>query len=1240
MAIINGTSNADQLFGSPQNDTLNGSIDIDVMRGGAGDDIYIVDHASDVVDETNFVISNTTSVTQVDLGAATAHRAIDLGDISPDGTKIVFASNARLAGTDLSDSGNDLYVKDLISGTITHVNVRSNGTQATPLTSTYRAMFLDNNRVAFSSTDASMIAGVTDTNSTFDIFIKNLTTGELTLVTNTASSSTTTGSSASALASVSLDGSKILFTSLATNLGPTDTNGFQDLYMKDVNTGEVTLVSQLSTGVQADNESTRTGFTGRVLARFVGSDNTKVLFSSKATNFVTPDNNNTGANTGNILGNDLFIKDLVTGDITRVNTGSAGQQGNYNIRIGDVSNDGTKVLFVTQASNLIDPSNSTLNPIPQLYVKDLITGTVTLISTPNGTTLADQESYNPIFTADGTRVIFRTAATNLGAGSTAGSDTLMYDLNTNQLIQLNTTSAGVASDGNTPNSSSLRSVLSPDGSRIYFIDQGNNLSGTSDAFLDIFYRDLFQVTSGDAGGIDTVQSSIDYTLGSYIENLTLNGSDHINGTGNDLDNVIVGNTGNNVITGGLGVDMLTGNGGNDTFVFGNISHSSNATPDVITDFTQVADQIDLTGIAGAPVMFNGTVARANSVWYTQNAGNTDVMIDTTGDAVADSTIRLTGTLNLTAADFIGVAVNAAPVASPLSVSGTEDDVSIAGQVVANDADGDTLTYAVDGATPAGLTFNSDGSFSYVPTAVDQALAAGESRQVVFDFIANDGTVNSTAQTVTITVNGVNDVAVISGDVVGEVGEQRNLNAAPVQVLGQLTLTDLDSSDQSAGFSVASGSSASAYGSYSINALGEWQYTLDLNHADVQQLSAEDQLADSFDVASSDGTVQRIDITIIGSDFYHGDTSDNVFLGGRGHDEAAGFAGADELYGGQGGDLLLGHGGNDQLYGGEGHDVLDGGLGQDQMFGGVGDDRYIVNTAGDMVVELADEGVDHVLSSIDYQLSDHIEHLTLTEVGLTGIGNLFGNTMIAHQSGSSLFGRGGDDHLIGDVGNDILDGGLGQDVMVGGQGNDTYFVNTRGDSVVESDTEGYDTINSTINWDMEDHVEQLNLLGSANIYGRGNSRDNLIMGNSGDNLLNGGLGANQLIGGTGHDTYVLRREYGLNVVEESADSSGGLDDHVALGVGVSANQVWFSQVDDDLQVSIIGTEARVLIQDWYSEGISVERFRLHNGSELSANDVEALVNAMSAFEPPALGETSLNTEQQNALGGLIATSWAS
>jgi Ca2+-binding RTX toxin-like protein len=77
-----------------------------------------------------------------------------------------------------------------------------------------------------------------------------------------------------------------------------------------------------------------------------------------------------------------------------------------------------------------------------------------------------------------------------------------------------------------------------------------------------------QVHEGPESGNDTVRSSVSWTLGANVENLTLIGSSNINGTGNTLDNLIIGNSGRNTLTGGAGNDWLDGGANRDTLVGG------------------------------------------------------------------------------------------------------------------------------------------------------------------------------------------------------------------------------------------------------------------------------------------------------------------------------------------------------------------------------------------------------------------------------------------------------------------------------------------------------------------------------------------------------------------------------------------------------------------------------------------------------------------------------------------------
>jgi len=207
-------------------------------------------------------------------------------------------------------------------------------------------------------------------------------------------------------------------------------------------------------------------------------------------------------------------------------------------------------------------------------------------------------------------------------------------------------------------------------------------------------------------------------------------------------------------------------------------------------------------------------------------------------------------------------------------------------------------------------------------------------------------------------------------------------------------------------------------------------------------------------------------------------------------------------------VLIGMAGNDTLTGSTGNDRLDGGTGSDLMTGGLGDDTYVVDAAGDVVVEASGGGTDTVLTSLAaYTLTANVENLTYTgAASFAGTGNVLANV------------------ITGGIGADTLNdgGGAGIDTLAGGLGNDTYIVSNAGE-VNEAAGGGTDTVRTTLAaYTLDANVENLTFIGAGNFAGTGNTLANVITGGAGNDTLDdgGGAGADRLIGGAGNDTYII------------------------------------------------------------------------------------------------------------------------
>lgn len=201
-------------------------------------------------------------------------------------------------------------------------------------------------------------------------------------------------------------------------------------------------------------------------------------------------------------------------------------------------------------------------------------------------------------------------------------------------------------------------------------------------------------------------------------------------------------------------------------------------------------------------------------------------------------------------------------------------------------------------------------------------------------------------------------------------------------------------------------------------------------------------------------------------------------------------------------------------------------GAETLVGTDGDDIFVVDHAGDVIVEEDGAGTDLVRASVDFELRDFghsLENLTLTgSADLRGTGNGGDNVLTGNSGDNALNGAWGNDLIYGMAGDDTLQDTKGVDTLIGGTGNDVYYVDHADDVVIEEADEGHDLINSSVTfrlWADAPEVEDLVLTGSGNIDGIGNGWANHIVGNAGANLLDGARGNDLLEGGDGADTLI-------------------------------------------------------------------------------------------------------------------------
>jgi Tol biopolymer transport system component len=370
-------------------------------------------------------------------------------ELSGDGGTVVYASFASNLTDERDTNGElDIFATDLRTRVTERISVAADGGIGDSFSLT-PTVSRDGRYVGFSSGATNLVEG--DDNGRTDSFVRDRQTGTTEMV--SVSSSGEPGDDNSGSPKLSADGRYAVFDSMATNLVPGDTNGRNDVFLHDRQTGTTERISVTQDGEQSE---------GNAREATISADGRYIAFQSDASDLVPGDDNGeidtflldrrTGTLTritgpdpatstdGPVISADgtkiaysngfglgeIYVQDLATGKADMVSVTLDGTGANALTFAPSLSADGSKVAFYSSADTLVEGDTNNLNDI---FVRDVAAGTTSRVSAVPGGGEGDGRSYLPSISADGRYVTFESTSSNLVDGDTnKRSDIFVHDL--------------------------------------------------------------------------------------------------------------------------------------------------------------------------------------------------------------------------------------------------------------------------------------------------------------------------------------------------------------------------------------------------------------------------------------------------------------------------------------------------------------------------------------------------------------------------------------------------------------------------------------------------------------------------------------------------------------------------------------------------------------------------------------------------------------------------------------------
>lgn len=703
-----------------------------------------------------------------------------------------------------------------------------------------------------------------------------------------------------------------------------------------------------------------------------------------------------------------------------------------------------------------------------------------------------------------------------------------------------------------------------DGNDTYYVDDVNDQTNETNA-------------SPLTGGIDLVNSFVNWTLGQHIENLTLLGNAQLmNGntlanflTGNGANNTLMGFAGHDTLVGGIGADTMHGGEGNDTYnvdnsgdrvvetlasiaggidhVFASITFALGINQEKLTltgaiarngtgndlDNTLVGNNLDnalygldgndtLDGAGGNDLMNGGF---GNDIYYVRQAG--DIVVEADASLEFGGRDAVISSINYVLGRNVE---NLILTASAISGTGNALNNQITGNALANVLVGQDGNDFLDGRAGADSMVGGRGNDTYVvENAGDRIVGEGAVESV-------DGTDTILSHvSYDLSSSNVENLTLLGSAISGRGNGVANVLIGNANNNVLLGLAGNDRLDGGAGNDSLQGG------------LGRDTYVVD-SLGDVTLETAPNTGPDLSDTVQSSVSNWVLSANI-----------ENLVLIGAAT-RGSGNALDNNLFGNALGNTLSGFGGDDTFFASGGNDT---------MTGGDGDDTYYVTDTGDIVVEQSGDasGLDTVFSSINHTLRANVENLNLTGSAVVGTGNTLDNII----NGSAR-----DNILLGGGGNDTLAGAAGADRMEGGFGNDTYLVDNAGDTAIDSGSlaGGTDWVYSTVDWTLSANIEHLQLAGTAAIDGTGNALANVLFGNGAANRLDGKDGSDRLFGGSGADFFTFTTTLGLFGNTDTIVDFNPLQDSIWIDEAIIGGNVITAQTFKNLATGALDASDRI------------------------------------------------------------------